>query len=84
MTNVRMVDSTGLGGLLFAKRQADIKGGTCYLVNPQSKILSLIKISKLETVFEIVEDEDKVLPAHEKSKDQIEDGDEDEQQPENV
>jgi len=68
MTNVRMVDSTGLGGLLFAKRQADIKGGNCYLVNPQSKIQSLIKISKLENVFEIVESEEKVLPARPKKK----------------
>ncbi len=62
MTNVRMVDSTGLGGLLFAKRQADIKGGKCYIVNPQSKIRSLIKISKLENVFEIIDDEKEVLP----------------------
>lgn len=57
MENVRMVDSTGLGGLLFAKRQATIKGGDCYLVKPQQKISSLIKISKLDDVFIIVDDE---------------------------
>jgi len=61
MENVRMVDSTGLGGLLFAKRQATIKGGECYLVSPQQKILSLIKISKLEEVFNIVDTEDAVV-----------------------
>jgi len=60
MENVRMVDSTGLGGLLFAKRQATIKGGECYLVKPQQKILSLIKISKLEDVFTIVESENSI------------------------
>ncbi|NQV29728.1 MAG: STAS domain-containing protein [Candidatus Marinimicrobia bacterium] len=61
MENVRMVDSTGLGGLLFAKRQATIKGGECYLVKPQQKIASLIKISKLDEVFIIVDDEKAVL-----------------------
>jgi len=61
MENVRMVDSTGLGGLLFAKRQAAIKGGVCYIVKPKQKILSLIKISKLEDVFEIVDNEEAVL-----------------------
>lgn len=61
MENVRMVDSTGLGGLLFAKRQATIKGGVCKIVKPQQKILSLIKISKLEDVFEIVDDEETAL-----------------------
>lgn len=61
MENVRMVDSTGLGGLLFAKRQATIKGGECYLVKPQQKIKSLIKISKLEEVFKLVEDEADVV-----------------------
>jgi anti-sigma B factor antagonist len=60
MENVRMVDSTGLGGLLFAKRQATIKGGECYLVKPQQKILSLIKISKLDEVFTIIESEDDI------------------------
>ncbi len=61
MENVRMVDSTGLGGLLFAKRQATIKGGECYLVKPQQKIKSLIKISKLEDVFKITDSEEDVL-----------------------
>ncbi len=61
MENVRMVDSTGLGGLLFAKRQATIKGGECYLVKPQQKIKSLIKISKLEDVFKIVDTEDEIF-----------------------
>ena len=61
MENVRMVDSTGLGGLLFAKRQATIKQGECYLVKPQQKIRSLIKISKLEDVFILVESEQDVL-----------------------
>jgi len=63
LENVRMVDSTGLGGLLFAKRQATIKGGVCYIVKPQQKILSLIKISKLDDVFEIIDSEKAGLKA---------------------
>ena len=30
MKNVKMVDSTGLGGLLFAKRQADLREGKLF------------------------------------------------------
>jgi hypothetical protein len=37
-------------------------------VNPQAKITSLLKISKLESVFEIIDSEDKVLPPPETSK----------------
>ncbi len=62
LQNVRLLDSTGLGGLLFAKRQCDLKGGVCYLVDPQPRIRSLIKISKLEGIFKIVDRESDVLP----------------------
>ena len=61
LENVRMVDSTGLGGLLFAKRQTDIRGGKCFLVNPQARILSLLKISKLDNIFELAESESEAL-----------------------
>jgi len=63
LENVRMVDSTGLGGLLFAKRQTDIRGGRCYLVNPKSRIVSLLKISKLENIFDVVDTEQAALEA---------------------
>ena len=63
LENVKMVDSTGLGGLLFAKRQTDIRGGKCYLVNPKARIMSLLKISKLENIFEVAESEQAALTA---------------------
>ena len=63
LENVRMVDSTGLGGLLFAKRQTDIRGGRCYLINPKPRILSLLKISKLENIFELARSEQEALTA---------------------
>jgi anti-anti-sigma factor len=55
LQDVKMVDSSGLGALLFARRVTLGKGGRCYLVNPRPKVLNLLKISKLEEAFNILE-----------------------------
>ncbi|MCF7803836.1 MAG: STAS domain-containing protein [Candidatus Marinimicrobia bacterium] len=52
LDTVKMVDSSGLGALLFARRQVVQKDGACYLVNPAPKVLNLLKISKLQDAFE--------------------------------
>lgn len=53
LDSVKMVDSSGLGALLFARRQVVQKGGQCYLVKPAPKVTNLLKISKLQDVFNI-------------------------------
>ncbi len=53
LDTVKMVDSSGLGALLFARRQVVQKGGECYLVKPAPKVINLIKISKLQDAFQI-------------------------------
>jgi len=55
LDSVKMVDSSGLGALLFARRQVVQKGGQCYLVKPAPKVTNLLKISKLQDVFNISE-----------------------------
>lgn len=61
LDTVKMVDSSGLGALLFARRQVVQKGGECYLVNPAPKVINLLKISKLQDVFNIVESIDEAI-----------------------
>jgi len=51
LETVKMVDSSGLGALLFARRQVVQKDGACYLINPAPKVLNLLKISKLKDAF---------------------------------
>ncbi|MBD3276474.1 MAG: anti-sigma factor antagonist [Candidatus Marinimicrobia bacterium] len=61
LDSVKMVDSSGLGALLFARRQVVQKGGQCYLVNPAPKVTNLLKISKLQDVFNISDSIDNAL-----------------------
>lgn len=63
LDSVKMVDSSGLGALLFARRQVVQKGGECYLVKPAPKVTNLLKISKLTDAFKIVESIDEALAA---------------------
>jgi len=61
LDSVKMVDSSGLGALLFARRQVVQKGGECYLVKPAPKVTNLIKISKLQDAFQISDGVKKAL-----------------------
>ncbi|MBS1271810.1 MAG: Anti-sigma-B factor antagonist [Candidatus Marinimicrobia bacterium] len=61
LETVKMVDSSGLGALLFARRQVVQKDGECYLINPAPKVLNLLKISKLKDAFESSDSVDKAL-----------------------
>ena len=63
LKTVKMVDSSGLGALLFARRQVVQKDGTCYLINPAPKVLNLLKISKLRDAFESAESVSDALDA---------------------
>lgn len=63
LDSVKMVDSSGLGALLFARRQVVQKGGECYLVKPAPKVINLIKISKLQDAFKICDGVKEALEA---------------------
>jgi anti-sigma B factor antagonist len=57
LAKVEFADSSGLGAILFGIRQARPVNGHIKLVNPQSRVLGLIKIAKLENVIEAYDDE---------------------------
>ena len=55
MTKVQFCDSSGLSALLIADRKMKEHGGNVILRNVHKKVVSLIKISMLDRVFEIHE-----------------------------
>lgn len=61
LNSVKMVDSSGLGALLFARRQVVQKDGKCYLINPSPKVKNLLKISKLQDAFAYSEQVEEAL-----------------------
>ena len=61
LSSVQSIDSSGLSSLLFGRRQVTERGGKCSLINPQPKIVSLMKIAKLDRVFDSYDDEGAAL-----------------------
>lgn len=53
LSQVEFCDSSGLSALLLLQRHASNNEGTTTLLNCQESVLKLIKISKLDRVFEI-------------------------------
>jgi anti-sigma B factor antagonist len=61
LKNVEYADSSGLGAILFGIRQMRPVSGQVKLVNLQPRVLSLIKIAKLDNVIEAYDDEKEAL-----------------------
>ncbi len=61
LANVDYADSSGLGAILFGIRQARPVNGKIKLVNLKSRVLSLIKIAKLDNVIEAYDNEAEAL-----------------------
>jgi anti-anti-sigma factor len=55
LADVEFCDSSGLSALLIADRKMKEHGGRVRLVHVHKKVLSLLKISMLDRVFEIEE-----------------------------
>ena len=57
LAGVTYVDSSGVGQLVGAMTSARNQGVGLKLLRPNTKVLELLKMSKLDTVFDIFEDE---------------------------
>lgn len=55
LAQVEFCDSSGLSALLIADRKMKEHGGAVRLIHVHKKVLSLLKISMLDRVFEIEE-----------------------------
>ena len=61
MEKVEYSDSSGLGAILFGIRQMRLTEGTLKLCNLQPRVLTLIKIAKLDNVIESFDNEEEAL-----------------------
>ena len=57
LAGVSYVDSSGVGQLTGALASAQRQGVSLKLLGPNTRVLNLMKMSKLDTVFDIIEDE---------------------------
>ena len=58
---VEYADSSGLGALLFGHRHAASKDGQLKLVHINAKVMTLIKIAKLENILDLYDDSEEAL-----------------------
>jgi anti-sigma B factor antagonist len=57
LAGVTYVDSSGVGQLTGALTSAHRQGASLKLLSPTERVLNLLKMSKLDTIFEILQDE---------------------------
>ncbi len=57
LTEVTYVDSFGLGQLVTVWTSIQRKGGHVTLTRPTQRVRRLLEITKLDTVFQILEDQ---------------------------
>ena len=56
LSQVRFIDSSGLGALLSGFKNAAARSGKLVLANIQSQVLSMFELTRLNRVFEIYAD----------------------------
>jgi anti-sigma B factor antagonist len=61
LAGVTYVDSSGVGQLTGALATARNQGAELKLLNPTSQVQNLLKITKLDTLFDIKHDEDTAI-----------------------
>jgi len=67
LREVNYADSCGIGELVSSYSHVKSQGGKLVLLDPPSRVMSLLLLTKLETVFEIFEDEQTAIMDFRKS-----------------
>lgn len=67
LTDVSYVDSSGVGQLVGALTTARNQGGETKLLKPSSHVLALLQATKLDTVFDIHEEESAAVQSFSKT-----------------
>ncbi len=61
MSGIDNVDSTGLGELVGYLQRFEKQGRRMALLRPHSRILSLLRLTRLDEIFSIFEDRDEAI-----------------------
>jgi anti-sigma B factor antagonist len=63
ISDVRYINSSGIGVLITVLTKFRNKGGEVYLLRPSDSVQKLLVITKLNAIFQIIQAEDEVLKA---------------------
>ena len=61
ISNLRYINSSGIGVLITILTKFRNKGGDVYLMKPSETVQKLLVITKLNAIFQIIRSEDEVL-----------------------
>lgn len=61
ISNLRYINSSGIGVLITILTKFRNKGGEVYLMKPSETVQKLLVITKLNAIFQIIQNEDEVL-----------------------
>jgi len=63
LKGVTFIDSSGIGELTGALTAVQRQGGQLKLVNPSPRVVDLLRITRLDTMFDIRDDENSAIQA---------------------
>ncbi|HEX5171216.1 MAG TPA: STAS domain-containing protein [Cyclobacteriaceae bacterium] len=63
ISGLRYINSSGIGVLITMLTKFRNKGGELYLLKPSESVQKLLVITKLNSIFQIIQSEDDVLKA---------------------
>jgi anti-sigma B factor antagonist len=61
ISDLRYINSSGIGVLITILTKFRNKGGEVYLMNPSESVKKLLIITKLNSIFQIIKTEDEVI-----------------------
>jgi anti-sigma B factor antagonist len=61
ISNLRYINSSGIGVLITILTKFRNKGGEVYLMNPSESVKKLLVITKLNAIFQIIKSEDEAI-----------------------
>ncbi len=62
ISDLRYINSSGIGVLITILTKFRNKGGEVYLMNPSESVKKLLVITKLNAIFQIIKSEEEVNP----------------------
>lgn len=66
LAGVTDVDSSGVGQLIGARTSGRYQGADLKLLNPTKKVRSMLELTKLDSVFDIADDESRAIASFSK------------------
>lgn len=61
LSAVNYINSTGVGSIIHSYRLAQSKGGNLKLLNPSQCVTHIIQVSRLDSIFEVLHDQDSAI-----------------------